>query len=146
MPTDPRPLLRALTPEAEAALGGRREVAVEPLPFRIGRECRVAGAARRPHPEERRRGGVRPNNDLYLLDPGERKHISREHCRIVRDGGGWQVEDRGSALGTLVGSRRIGGDRRMASCALRTENVIVLGTAESPYVFQFLEDGGVPGE
>jgi len=35
--------------------------------------------------------------------------VSRNHCRILREGGGWAVEDRGSANGTTVAGRPVRG-------------------------------------
>ena len=41
--------------------------------------------------------------DLVLVHP----EISRRHCRLVREGDNWFVEDLGSTNGTFIGSNRL---------------------------------------
>ncbi len=136
--SDGHPVLRALTPEAEAALRGRQEIEIDRFPFRVGRESRAA-----PNPvsfdgEERRHRTGAPVNELYLRDENPRKHVSREHFQIERrDDGRFEILDRGSACGTVVGNQTLGGRRQAGRCVLENENVIIAGDSESPYVFQF---------
>src|SRR5208337_3560842 len=40
--------------------------------------------------------GTHSSNDLVLADPA----VSRFHCRLARDDGGWRVRDTGSLTGT----------------------------------------------
>jgi len=47
--------------------------------------------------------GTHPSNDLTLDDPA----VSRFHCRLVLDTGGWRVEDSGSLNGTRLETLRI---------------------------------------
>jgi transcriptional regulator with GAF, ATPase, and Fis domain len=47
--------------------------------------------------------GSHPSNDLVLDDPT----ISRFHCRILRAGGAWRIEDAGSTNGTRVDAVKI---------------------------------------
>jgi FHA domain len=47
--------------------------------------------------------GRDPSNDLVLVT----KTVSREHARLVREGGRWYVEDRGSVNGTLLNGQRV---------------------------------------
>jgi hypothetical protein len=134
----PVPRLRALTPEAAAAAGGRAEIVLDRLPFRIGRESRDGFAGRAVAPDRRGRAAP-PSNEFYLRDAGRSLFISREHVLIDRAAqGGYLIRDRGSACGTLVGSRILGGGRHAGACPLADGNVVVLGTAESPYAWQFL--------
>ena len=131
--------LEALTPEARAALDGRDLVVVpsDCLPFRVGRECRLGAHAWQGTAHDRRQAS-RPNNDLYLHDPGSVKHVSREHFQIDRDAQGkFTVTDRGSACGVTVGSTSIGGNRRQESAPLHPDNVIIVGGRDSPYAFKF---------
>jgi len=135
------PVLRALTPEAERALGGRPQVTLTRFPFRVGRESRGGNGVDWDR-TERRIAHVVASNELYLLDRNRVKHISREHFQIeLGEDGGYAVVDRGSACGTIVGERNIGGRRERGRCRLADGNVIVVGMAQSPYVFQFFAGG-----
>ena len=129
--------LVATTEEATLALGGRSEVRVTTLPFRIGRERRVAGSTR-PASFDLRRGAAPQLNDVYLLDP-PRKHlqVSGEHFAIERAADTFLLLDRGSACGTVVAGTRVGGDRAGGRAALHSGDEIVVGTRRSPYVFRF---------
>ena len=62
--------------------GHRTRVAIDPLPFRIGRQ---------------------PESDLIIRD----SRVSRAHARIVVEGGEYVVEDCGSLHGTHVNGKRI---------------------------------------
>lgn len=131
------PLLVALTEEAKAALGGREHFEIDCLPFRIGRESRLAVVNGELLYMERRKGSKPPNNDLYLFDTGELLNISREHLQIeAADGGGARVHDRGSACGTHVDGASIGGGDRTGSAPLKDGSEIVIGRRESPYRFK----------
>ena len=130
--------LKALTAQAREAIGADT-VLVEGFPFRVGRESRGAGAHGLPILRERRRPLGRPNNDLYLIDAGRRLNVSREHFQIERDAEGrYALVDRGSAGGTIVEGRAVGGDDRGGRCPLKDGDTIVVGKATSPYLFKFL--------
>src|SRR5207302_8740584 len=47
--------------------------------------------------------GTHSSNDLVLGDPA----VSRFHCRLVREDGGWRVRDTGSLNGTKLDGVRI---------------------------------------
>jgi len=47
--------------------------------------------------------GTHSSNDLVLADPA----VSRFHCRLVREDGGWRVRDTGSLNGTKLDNVRI---------------------------------------
>lgn len=129
-------LLIPLTTEARNALDGRDHVEIDRLPFRIGRESRLAMVRGRLTFMERRKGDRPPNNDLYLIDEGELRYISREHLQIERAGdGSFLVHDRGSACGTRVDGNAIGGQDQVGSIALRNDSEIIIGTRDSPYRF-----------
>ena len=130
--------LEALTPEAEASLGGPR-IRLSHLPFRVGRESRLVMGAHGLEVAERRKTAAAPNNDLYLQDHGPRLQVSRTHLQIDADpNGGFQVIDRGSACGTMVGSTGLGGRDRGGEHPIVSGDVIIVGTSESPFVFRFL--------
>jgi pSer/pThr/pTyr-binding forkhead associated (FHA) protein len=133
--------LEALTPEAEASLGGRSRYEVPGLPFRVGRESRLVPSAAGFKVMERRRADVSPTNDLYLIDTGRRLNVSRAHFQIEADGADdFLLRDRGSALGTYVGEACIGGRDLGGVGRLRSGDLIVVGTTESPFVFRFVVD------
>ncbi|MCI0651146.1 MAG: FHA domain-containing protein [Planctomycetes bacterium] len=64
--------------------------------------------------------GRKPENDLALGD----NRVSGVHCRIVREGPRWYVEDLDSGNGVLVGGKRI---KRQP---LHNGDVVALGTTE----------------
>lgn len=130
-----RALLRPLTPEAQAALGGAAEVLVDRYPFRVGRESRYRRVAVR----DERRGEGASTNDLYLCDSGKLRRISREHFQIEQpQAGRFILRERGSVSGTLVGDEFVGGDRELGEIALEDGNAVAVGGPDSPYVFRFV--------
>jgi hypothetical protein len=72
------PILRALTEEARKAMQ-RDERMIEHVPYRVGREQRVALVGGEYRSIERRQTSELPTNELYLLDMGEKLNVSREH-------------------------------------------------------------------
>ena len=129
--------LVALTPAARGALGARREIQITRFPFKVGRESRNASPAAAPAMDQRR--GLAPQlNDVYLLEPvTELLQISREHFSIEREGDQFFVVDRGSVCGTIVGDKKIGGNRAGGRAELRPGDTIVVGTSQSAYAFRF---------
>lgn len=132
----PHPVLRAKTPEAERS-AGREVIELDRFPFRVGRESR--SSRRRDGGEEGDRRGREPaTNELYLRDTGEWLQISREHFQIEQTADGrYELVERGSACGTIVDGKVVGGDRRTGRCPLSPGSTIVIGTAHSPFVFEF---------
>ena len=127
--------LKALTPEAKACLGSQL-FEIPHFPFRIGRESRVG-------PEQqvaasRRRPDSFPNNDLYLVEIGTVLNVSREHLQIELRDGQYFLVDRGSACGTLVEGVLIGENRQGGEWTIRNNDVFIVGTSESKYVFKVL--------
>jgi len=137
--SEKKPILVALTPEAELAIGGEM-LELMHFPFRIGREFRVATADKAMKVTERRRQDIAaPNNDLYLKDFGRPLNVSRQHLQIeIDEEGVYRVVDRGSACGTLVGNNYIGGHDQGGESLIQDGEVLVLGTSESPFVFRFV--------
>jgi pSer/pThr/pTyr-binding forkhead associated (FHA) protein len=60
-------------------------------------------------------------------------HVSREHFLIDTKHELYVLIDRGSFCGTIVGGQRAGGQ-----IELRNEDVVIIGTVDSPYVFKFV--------
>jgi hypothetical protein len=56
---------------------------------------------------------------------------------IGEEGGRYFLEDRRSALGTLVEGRTVGGARTGGQCELRDGDVIIPGGSGSQFVFKF---------
>lgn len=125
-----------LTPEARrAALAPALRLLT--LPFRVGRDRRDPNRTPPwPH-QDRRRGGASGPNDLYLSEPGPQYRLSREHFLIGEEGDAYFLEDRGSACGTLVEGRAVGGARTGGRCALREGDVIIPGGSGSRFAFKF---------
>lgn len=133
------PYLAAETQESQQALAGT-ELLLSVLPYRVGRESRQLSAIATTYlfSDDRRKSRGRSNNDLYLMEVGENRFISREHFLIDRDSGGrYFVRDRGSTLGTLVGDRTIGGNGRTGMAYIKPGDRIVPGGKRSPFVFRF---------
>lgn len=132
-------VLKALTPEMELAFRGP-SLAVQDMPFRIGRESRDPRTARSLPPDlhERRANQSPRSNDLYIVDPGPRLFISRQHLLIERRENGFFLVDLFSACGTIVEGKVIGGDHRGGEVPLEHQDVIIIGTAASPIIFKLL--------
>jgi len=128
--------LKPLTPEARAALGGDA-LEVTQFPFRVGRESRIMSRLMAAI-TEMRRSEAKANNDLYLEEPGNLLNVSREHFLIDYREGGYVLVDRESACGTLVEGEQIGADRQGGSKQLADQDVIIVGTSESRFVFKFV--------
>ncbi len=131
-------ILKALTAEMDLAFQGPR-LRIDTFPFKIGRECR----ARRSHSPppgiaERRTGRARPNNDLYIRETGNRVFVSREHLLIETREDGFYLVDLFSSCGTIVEAIYVGGDHKGGEARLRNHDVVIIGTANSPYVFKVL--------
>ena len=130
--------LVAVTKEAQLALGGQREVRITQYLFKVGRESRV-GPPASPVLVELRLGAAPELNDLYLVEPAwaDLLQISREHFAIGHADNQFFLVDRGSACGTIVAGRQIGGDRAGGRTELRSGDEIIVGTERSPYIFRF---------
>ncbi len=116
-------ILVGVTMEAKRALKNK-ELELTKFPFRAGRESQT---------EE---DDFLTNNDLYLKDHIP-YNISRNHFSINRLGNIIYVFDRGSTLGTIVNGIRIGGPVKKNDLILeKEENLIILGSPESPFQFK----------
>ncbi len=127
--------LVALTEDARRALNGEQRV-IERFPFKVGRESRVGG---RPawQSAERRHKTAEQLNDIYIVEHGELLNVSREHFLIERHDHAYFLADRGSACGTIVEGRTVGGDRRGGRTPLHDHVVSIVGTPASPFVVKF---------
>ncbi|MGD2125676.1 MAG: cyclic nucleotide-binding domain-containing protein [Desulfobacteraceae bacterium] len=75
------------------------------------------------------------NNDLFIK---EKKPyvVSRNHMAIINEKGSMWLVDRGSAFGTVVNGREIGGQSGFTRARLdEEENQIILGPATSKFIF-----------
>jgi hypothetical protein len=134
----PQAVLIAMTPEAQAALGDRKEIRIHHFPFKVGRESRLGTMNRIKNELERRLGGAPQLNYLYLLDPqSPLLHISREHFLIDWIDERFVLIDRESACGTRVAGKALGVDGPDQYADLNDGDTIVVGSAHSPFVFQF---------
>ena len=134
----PAVTLIPITEEARCALG-MAEISVERLPFSLGRDSRAASylAPRIVLSADRRRGLAPELNDIYLVEPTPPYQISREHLRIAFVQEQFVLTDRGSVRGTTVNWQTVGGDRTGAYTELHDQDLIAVGDAASPFVFEF---------
>jgi len=115
-------------------------IAVSKFPYRIGRESRVRRVKgqlvryERPMFEDRL-----PNNDLYLVDSGEKLNISREHLQIEKVDDLYYITDRGSFCGIRIDDGNIGGNGREERKKLNDGDLIHIGCSSTPYIYQFLD-------
>ncbi len=131
------PVLEALTEPAEKAIGGP-QLALDKFPYRFGRECR--GGKKNHWVQNRRAFLMKPNNDIYMWDVGYKIQISREHFLInLMDEDTYEVLDRGSRCGICVNEIRLGPDGRSDSCLINNGDTLVVGVAESPYQYTFIQ-------
>jgi len=131
------PVLRSVTPTARLSIGD--EIVLDRFPFRVGREGRSHSVyGRRGSTDRRSQHPQRPNNELYVKDFGKSVNVSREHFQIEAKGDGtYELVDRGSACGTIVGDQVVGGNFTGGRCALATGDSIIVGTRHSAIVFEF---------
>ncbi|MEW6669602.1 MAG: cyclic nucleotide-binding domain-containing protein [Thermodesulfobacteriota bacterium] len=115
-------LMEGQTEEARSALG-MPSLRIVKFPFLIGRESQNPDA------------DVFYSNDLLIR---EKKPyvVSRNHLAVTNEGGVLWVMDRGSAFGTIVNGKEIGGQSRIIRAPLeKAVNQVILGPAVSKYIF-----------
>jgi hypothetical protein len=139
----PRAVLKCMTPKAKKAVPENMRhndlIPIHYFPFKIGRESRIGTTEGEFEILERRKSSyTRLSNDLYLQDNSELLNISRQHLTIEESGSGFTVIDRGSACGTIVQGKSIGGKDKGGSCPLKDGNLIVMGIEGSPFQYQFI--------
>ena len=127
--------LIARTEDARRALG-MAEIRIERFPFSVGRERRTAGTEEVTF-AERCTGVAPPLNDAGLVEVSQRHQVSREHFQIDFTQGKFVLTDRGSMCGTTVNGKTIGGQRRGGHTERHDQDEIVVGSAASPFVFDF---------
>lgn len=117
-------IMSGQTSEARKVLDDRK-LLITKFPFLIGRAYKSADA------------DVFYNNDFFIF---EHKPfvISRNHLAISNEGGVMWIVDRGSAFGTIVNGREIGGETGVTRAPLdEEENQVIIGPATSTYIFLF---------
>lgn len=116
-----RVTLEGLTTEALGSLGAQPR-AIERFPFRIGRVTAP--------------GDPLSTNELALADVPP-YHVSRSHCAITLVGGRVYVVDRGSRLGTTVGTAQVGNSTGPTRAELHPGTTeIALGGPHSPFRYR----------
>jgi DNA-binding NtrC family response regulator len=78
-------------------------IAIPRLTLSVERERGAFSARTAIHDGDLCRIGTHSSNDVVLADPA----VSRFHCRLVREDGGWRVRDTGSLNGTRLDGVRI---------------------------------------
>jgi len=120
-------LLKALTPEAKAALGDIY-CRIAKFLFRAGKESHttvINGFVK-----SRRQANSVPNNDLYVVETGALLNVSREHFLIDSQGGNYMLVGRGRMCGTivegeLVGEKRKDGSRQLSTMVHKYDHVFI---------------------
>jgi len=131
-------VLKALTSEMDLAFRGNSLKLID-FPFRIGRESRASRARTLPTGVvDRRSQGSMRTNDMYVTETGSRLFVSRQHLMIEQRNHGFHLVDLFSSCGTIVEGNYIGGDHDGGECVLENNDVIIVGTANSPYVFKVM--------
>ena len=141
-------VLKPMTEEAFRAIPQNYRtdgmIGILKLPFRVGRESRVKKVDGKLLRLERQEiSKTEANNDLYLMDRGEKLNISREHFQIDKVDGRYRVIDRGSSLGTKVRNLTIGGKGKKGGAIIKDGDMIAIGCKSTPYVYQFILLEGV---
>lgn len=114
--------LRAATYAAKFYVG-LEPIAIEHLPFTVGREAR---------PDEVVAGGAA---DLAIAEP-EPYRLSRLHFSLLAEGDGIWLRDLGSELGTIVNGTPLGRDFPQDGVVLQAgANAVVAGGKGSPFEF-----------
>jgi CRP-like cAMP-binding protein len=115
-------VLEGQTKEAKEVLSGRK-LLITKFPYLIGRQSRNSTS------------DVFYNNDLTVAE--EKPYvISRNHMAIVNERGRIWVVDRGSAFGTIVNGKEIGGTSNVSRALLdQDKNQIIVGPPTSRYIF-----------
>jgi CRP/FNR family transcriptional regulator, cyclic AMP receptor protein len=115
-------ILAGQTEEAKSVLDGRK-LLITKFPFLVGRASLNAES------------DVFDSNDLAVAE--EKPYvISRNHLAVVRERGQVWVVDRGSAFGTIVNGREIGGSTGVTRAPLDQEkNQVIIGPATSRYIY-----------
>lgn len=115
-------IMSGQTSETQKILSQRR-LLITKFPFLIGRESLDSES------------DVFYNNDLFI--PETKPYIvSRNHLAISNESGTIWVIDRGSAFGTIVNGREIGGQTGLFRASLdQKQNQIVIGSITSKFIF-----------
>ena len=135
-----RILLKALSAEMDLAFRGPT-LEIHEFPFKIGRECRDRRSRLPPPGMIERRQGVTPrNNDLYIIESGSRLYVSRQHLLLEIRKTGLFLVDLFSSCGTIVEGQYIGADHKGGETMLNSNDIVIIGTANSPYLFKVMVD------
>lgn len=129
--TSPRPtapertyrvLMEGQTEEARRSLGNQ-SLRIAKFPFLIGRDSQNPDA------------DVFYSNDLLIRE--EKPYVvSRNHVAVINEGGILWVMDRGSAFGTIVNGKEIGGQSGISRAPLeKAVNQVIIGPPTSRYIF-----------
>ncbi|MFC1580002.1 cyclic nucleotide-binding domain-containing protein [Thermodesulfobacteriota bacterium] len=115
-------IMAGQTEEAKETLTNR-QLLITKFPFLVGRESLNADT------------DVFYNNDLFIRE--EKPYVvSRNHIAVTNEAGALWVVDRGSAFGTIVNGKEIGGQSGINRAALdKKENQIIIGPVTSKYIF-----------
>jgi pSer/pThr/pTyr-binding forkhead associated (FHA) protein len=130
-----------MLPETIRVFGGE-EIPIDANPFRVGRGVPAKGtlfaAIARGFRAADRDDGLDGEQNLSLPEKDDNVYVSKDHFSIVFENGQYFLVDNGSSLGTIVEGRLIGGKRAGGRTLLRHNDVIVVGSHRSGYIFKFV--------
>lgn len=117
-----------------------REIEIRKFPFKVGRVEKEALGD-----EVRAKIGIQDfvfsENNLRIYEEGPHYYLSVNHFEIDKIGGVFTLVDKGSRLGVIVNDVTIKG-----SCILKQENLIIIGSSYSPFLFKLDIKGEIVNE
>lgn len=137
----PRAVLWPLTEKAKNALPYEEKmISIKKLPFKIGREARIAQTDKGSYVKLRisENEDINPSNDAYIVDKDQFLQVSKHHCEIVERDGKYILVDRGSTNGTILNNTKIGKDEESLETELQDGDIIQFGSEKSEFKYQFL--------
>lgn len=138
----PRAVLWPLTEKAKMSLPyEERMISIKSMPFKIGRESRVAKTEKGSYIKKRinyKEVDTTPSNDAYIVDKGELLQVSKQHCEIIAKEDKYFIIDKTSTNGTLINDVKIGKDAEQFETELKDGDIIQFGSEGSEFKYQFL--------
>lgn len=138
----PRAVLWPITEKAKNALPYEEKmISIKEIPFKIGRESRVAKTEKGSYVKLRiitNDADINPSNDAYIVDKGDYLEVSKQHCEIEAREDKYFIIDKNSSNGTIVNDIKIGKNQESLETELKDGDIIQFGSEESEFKYKFL--------